>query len=142
MTGDERIGLPTGITAIIGYSHILRFIINSQPYHSILLASGMTGFQRNVSSHLKVYYCYGEFLRDKMRITELTKEVMKMRYPIVFEQPFDAIHLRMGGGISDVPMKRIWLTVRSLAVAVRCIVSQFKPITFMLPPIRCMQRTI
>ena len=30
MTGDERIGLPTGITAIIGYSHILRFIIDSQ----------------------------------------------------------------------------------------------------------------
>ena len=44
MTGDERIGLPTGITAIIGYSHILRFIIDSQPYHSILLASGITGF--------------------------------------------------------------------------------------------------
>ena len=72
MTGDERIGLPTGITTIIGYSHILRFIINTQPYHSILLASGITGFQRNGSLHLKVYYCYGEFLRGIMRITDLT----------------------------------------------------------------------
>ena len=126
MTGDERLAFPTGITTIVGYSHILRFIINSQPYHSILLASGMTGFQRNVSSHLKVYYCYGEFLRDIMRITDLTKEVMKIRYPIVYKQPFDAIQLRMGGRISDVPMNRIWLTVRSLAVAVRCIESHFK----------------
>ena len=50
MTGDERIGLPTGITTIIGYSHILRFILDSKPYHSILLASGITSFQRDVSS--------------------------------------------------------------------------------------------
>ena len=121
MTGDERIRLPTGITTIIGYSHILRFIINSQPYHSILLASGMTGFQRNGSSHLKVYYCYGEFLRDKMRITDLTKEVMKVRYPIVFEQPYDAIQLRMGGRLSDVPMPNQYLTMESLNVAVQCV---------------------
>ena len=121
MTGDERIGLPTGITTTIGYSHILRFIINSQPYHSILLARGMTGFQRNVSSHLKVYYCYGEFLRDIMRITDLTKEVMKVRYPIVFEQPYDAIQLRMGGRLSDVPMPNQYLTMKSLNVAVQCV---------------------
>ena len=120
MTGNERIGFPTGITAIIGYSHILRFIINSQPYHSILLASGITGFQRNVSSHLKVYYCYGEFLRDIMQITDLTKEVMRIRYPIVFEQAYDAIQLRMGGRLSDVPMPNHYLTMESLNVAVRC----------------------
>ena len=120
-TGDERIGLPTGITAIVGYSHILRFIISTQSYHSILLASGMTGFQRNVSSHLKVYYCYGEFLRDIMRITDLTKEVMKIRYPIVFEQPYDAIQLRMGGRLSDVPMPNQYLTMKSLNVAVQCV---------------------
>ena len=121
MTGDERIRLPTGITAIIGYSHILRFIINSQPYHSILLASGMTGFQRNGSSHLKVYYCYGEFLRDIMRITDLTKEVMKVRYPIVFEQPYDAIQLRMGGKLSDIPMPTQYPTMESLNVAIQCV---------------------
>ena len=121
MTGDERIGLPTGITTTIGYSHILRFIINSQPYNSILLASGITGFQRNVSSHLKVYYCYGEFLRGIMRITDLTKEVMKMRYPIVFEQPYDAIQLRMGGRLSDVPMPTQYLTMESLNVAIQCV---------------------
>ena len=121
MTGDERIGLPTGITAIIGYSHILRFIIDSQPYHSILLASGITGFQRNGSSHLKVYYCYGEFLRDIMQITDLTKEVMKVRYPIVFEQPYDAIQLRMGGRLSDVPMSNQYLTMESLNVAIQCV---------------------
>ena len=121
MTGDERIGLPTGITTIIGYSHILRFIINTQPYHSILLASGITGFQRNGSLHLKVYYCYGEFLRGIMRITDLTREVMKVRYPIVFEQPYDAIQLRMGGRLSDVPMPNQYLTMESLHVAVQCI---------------------
>ena len=121
ITGDERLVFPTGITTIVGYSHILRFMINSQPYHSILLASGMTGFQRNVSSHLKVYYCYGEFLRDIMRITDLTKEVMKVRYPIVFEQPFDAIQLRMGGRLSDVPMPTQYLTMESLHVAIQCV---------------------
>ena len=120
MTGNEKNGFPTGITTIIGYSHILRFIINAQPYHPILLANGITGFQRNVSSHLKVYYCYGEFLRDIMRITELTKEVMKIRYPIVFEQAYDAIQLRMGGRLSDVPMPNHYLTMESLQVAARC----------------------
>ena len=121
MTGDERIGLPTGITTIIGYSHILRFILDSKPYHSILLASGITSFQRDVSSHLKVYNCYGEFLRDIMQITDLTKEMMKVRYPIVFEQPYDAIQLRMGGRLSDVPMPNHYLTMESLNVAIRCV---------------------
>ena len=121
MTGDERIGLPTGITTIIGYSHILRFILDSKPYHSILLASGITSFQRDVSSHMKVYYCYGEFLRDIMQITDLTKEMMKVRYPIVFEQPYDAIQLRMGGRLSDVPMPNHYLTMESLNVAIRCV---------------------
>ena len=102
MTGDEQIGLPTGITAIIGYSHILRFILDSKPYHSILLASGITSFQKDVSSHLKVYYCYGEFLRDIMQITDLTKEMMKVRYPIVFD-PYQ------------------FLTMESLNVAIRCV---------------------
>ena len=121
MTGDERIGLPTGITTIIGYSHILRFILDSQPYHPILLASGITSFQRDVSSHLKVYYCYGEFLRDIMQITDLTKEMMKVRYPIVFEQPYDAIQLRMGGELSDIPNPYQFLTMESLNVAIRCV---------------------
>ena len=121
MTGDEQIGLPTGITTIIGYSHILRFILDSQPYHPILLASGITSFQRDVSSHMKVYYCYGEFLRDIMQITDLTKEMMKVRYPIVFEQPYDAIQLRMGGELSDIPNPYQFLTMESLNVAIRCV---------------------
>ena len=121
MTGDEQLVFPTGITTIVGYSHILRFIINVPPYHSILLASGMTGFQRNGSSQLKVYYCYGEFLRDIMQITDLTKEMMKVRYPIVFEQPYDAIQLRMGGRLSDVPMPNHYLTMESLNIAMQCV---------------------
>ena len=56
-----------------------------------------------------------------MRITDLTKEVMKMRYPIVFEQPYDAIQLRMGGKLSDVPMPNQYLTMESLNVAIQCV---------------------
>ena len=121
MTGNEQIVIPTGITAIIGYSHILRFIIDSQPYHSILQESGITSFQRNISSHLKVYYCYGEFLRSIMQITDLSKDVMKVRYPKVFNEAYDAIQLRMGGKLSDVPMPNHYLTMQSLSVAVQCI---------------------
>ena len=117
---------PTRITAVIGNDLLIRFMIDSAGYRDILQHNGIESYQKNVSSDLRQYYCYGEFLRNVMQITELTKEVMKVRYPIVFEQPFDAIQLRMGGRISDVPMKRIWLTVRSLAVAVRCVVSHFK----------------
>ena len=117
---------PTRITVVIGNNLLIRFMIDSAGYRDILQHNGIESYQKNVSSYLRQYYCYGEFLRNVMQITELTKEVMKARYPIVFEQPFDAIQLRMGGGISDVPMKRIWLTVRSLAVAVRCVVSHFK----------------
>ena len=117
---------PTRITAVIGNDLLIRFMIDSVGYHDILQHNGIESYQKHFSSYLRQYYCYGEFLRNVMQITELTKEVMKVRYPIVFEQPFDAIQLRMGGRISDVPMKRIWLTVRSLAVAVRCVVSHFK----------------
>ena len=60
-----------------------------------------------------------------MQITDLTKEIMKVRYPIVDTQPFDAIQLRMGGRLSDYPLKNTWLTT-SLIVAVRCIQSHFK----------------
>ena len=56
-----------------------------------------------------------------MRITELTREVMKMRYPIVCEQPYDAIQLRMGGRLSDVPMPNQYLTMKSLNVAIQCV---------------------
>ena len=117
---------PTRITAVIGNDLLIRFVIDSVGYRDILQHNGIESYQKNISSYLRQYYCYGEFLRNVMQITELTKEVMKMRYPIVFEQPFDAIQLRMGGRISDVPMNRIWLTVRSLAVAVRCVESHFK----------------
>ena len=121
MTGNEQIVIPTGITTFIGYSHILRFIIDSQPYHSILKASGITSFQKHISSHMKVYYSYGEFLRDIMQITDLTKEVMKVRYPMVFKEVYDGIQLRMGGKLSDVPMPNHYLTMKSLNVVIQCI---------------------
>ena len=117
---------PTRITAVIGNDLLIRFMIDFAGYHDILQHNGITSYQKHFSSDLRQYYCYGEFLRNVMQITELTKEVMKVRYPIVFEQPFDAIQLRMGGGISDVPLKQKWLSLGSLAVAVQCIKSHFK----------------
>ena len=117
---------PTRITAVIGNNLLIRFMIDSKGYHDILQHNGITSYQKNVSSDLRQYYCYGEFLRNVMQITELTKEVMKVRYPIVFEQPFDAIQLRMGGKLSDIPLQQKWLSLGSLAVGVRCIKSHFK----------------
>ena len=117
---------PTRITAVIGNNLIIRFMIDSKGYHDILQHNGITSYQKHFSSDLRQYYCYGEFLRNVMQITELTKEVMKVRYPIVFEQPFDAIQLRMGGKLSDNPLSQQWLSLGSLAVAVRCVVSHFK----------------
>ena len=116
---------PTRITAVIGNALLLRYIIDSVEYHGILQHNGIKSYQKNVSSDLRQYYCYGEFLRNVMQITKLTKEVMKIRYPIVFEQPFDAIQLRMGGKLSDFPLHQQWLSVKSLTVAVRCIESHF-----------------
>ena len=117
---------PTRITAVIGNDLLIRFMIDSAGYRDILQHNGIESYQKNVSSDLRQYYCYGEFLRNVMQITELTKEVMKVRYPIVFEQPFDAIQLRMGGKLSDFPLKQKWLSLGSLAVGVRCIKSHFK----------------
>ena len=117
---------PTRITAVIGNALLLRYVIDTKEYHDILQHNGIESYQKHFSSYLRQYYCYGEFLRNVMQITELTKEVMKVRYPIVFEQPFDAIQLRMGGRISDIPLKQKWLSLGSLAVAVRCVVSHFK----------------
>ena len=117
---------PTRITAVIGNDLLIRFMIDSKGYRDILQHNGITSYQKNVSPDLRQYYCYGEFLRNVMQITDLTKEVMKVRYPIVFEQPFDAIQLRMGGKLSDYPLSQQWLSLGSLAVAVRCVVSHFK----------------
>ena len=117
---------PTRITAVIGNALLLRFVIDSMGYHDILQHNGIESYQKNVSSHLQQYYCYGEFLRNVMQITELSKQVMKVRYPMVFEQPFDAIQLRMGGKLSDFPLSQQWLSEKSLAVAVRCIESYFE----------------
>ena len=116
---------PTRITAVIGNSLLLKYVINSVGYHDILQHNGIASYQKHVSSVLRQYYCYGEFLRNVMQITDLTKGIMRVRYPIVFEQPFDAIQLRMGGKLSDYPLERIWLTEQSLKVAVRCIESHF-----------------
>ena len=117
---------PTRITAVIGNSLLLKYVIDSMEYHDSLQHNGIESYQKNVSSDLRQYYCYGEFLRNVMQITELTKEVMKVRYPIVFEQPFDAIQLRMGGKLSDFPLSQQWLSLGSLEVAVRCIEHHFK----------------
>ena len=61
-----------------------------------------------------------------MQITDLTKQIMRVRYPIVDTQPFDAIQLRMGGSLSDYPLKEQWLSMKSLSVAARCIESYSK----------------
>ena len=126
LSGNADQLFPTKITAVIGCSLLLRIVIDSKGYHDILQHNGIESYQKNVSSDLRQYYCYGEFLRNVLQITELTKEVMKVRYPIVFEQPFDAIQLRMGGKLSDYPLSQQWLSLGSLAVAVRCVVSHFK----------------
>ena len=126
LSGNADQLFPTKITAVIGCSLLLRIVIDSKGYHDILQHNGIESYQKNVSSDLRQYYCYGEFLRNVMQITDLTKEVMKVRYPIVFEQPFDAIQLRMGGKISDYPLNQQWLSLQSLAVGVRCIESHFK----------------
>ena len=117
---------PTRITAVIGNAFLLGFVIDSVKYHDILKHNGIESYQKNISPDLRQYYCYGEFLRKIMQINDLTREVMRVRYPMVFEQPFDAIQLRMGGKLSDFPLEQQWLSAQSLAVAVRCIESHFK----------------
>lgn len=125
-TGDDRIVFPTKISAFIGNSLILRHIINVQHYHDILQQSGITSYNKSLSPILKEYYCYGEFLRNVMEITNLTKEIMIIRYPLVYTENFDAIQLRMGGNLADYPLHESWLTKGSLDVAVRCISTHFK----------------
>ena len=99
---------PTNITAVIGYSLLLSYVIDTMGYHDILQHNGIESSLKNVSSPLRQYYCYGEFLRNVMQITDLTKEVLRVRYPIVFEQPFDAIQHRIGGKLSDFPLSQQW----------------------------------
>ena len=116
----------TRITVVIGNSLLLKFVIDSVGYHDILQCNGIVSYQRNISFYLRQYYCYGEFLRNVMQITDLTKQIMRVRYPIVDTQPFDAIQLRMGGSLSDYPLKEQWLSMKSLSVAARCIESYSK----------------
>lgn len=119
-TGNSSRVFPTRITAVIGNALLLGYIINSAFYHDILKNNGIESYNAKLNFGLREYYCFGEFLRNVMQITELTKEIMKMRYPIVDTEPFDAMQLRMGGRLSDYPLQQQWLTRKSLAVAVSC----------------------
>lgn len=126
ISGNDNHIFPTNFTAIIGNALILRFVINNSNYYDILKDNGISSYQKNVSSHLREYLCFGEFLRNVMQITELTKEIMKMRYPLVDKEPYDAIQLRMGGKLSDYPLEQKWLSKSSLVVSIQCIESHFK----------------
>ena len=126
MTGQDDHIFPTRITAIIGNALILRYIINSERYSEILINSGIVSHKKNISPYLRDYYCYGEFLRNVMQITVLTKEIMKVRYPMVETHSFDAIQLRMGGKLSDYPLTQRWLSNKSLLVSLQCINTHFK----------------
>ena len=117
---------PTRITAIIGNELLIKFVIDSVGYRDILENNEIKSFHKNVSSYLQQYYCFGEFLRSVMQITDLTKKIMRIRYPLVDSQPFDAIQLRMGGKLSDYHLDQRWLSQKSLAVAVQCVESRFK----------------
>ena len=125
-TGNAETLFPTGITAVIGNELLLKFVIDSVEYRDILQYNGIMSYNESYSSFVLQYYCYGEFLRNVMQITDLTKEIMRVRYPIVDTQPFDAIQLRMGGSLSDFPLVQTWLSIKSLSVAVECVKSHFK----------------
>ena len=124
-TGNSSQVLPTGITAVIGNALLLGYVINSVPYYEILNSNGIYSHNTRIRSGLRDYYCFGEFLRHVMQITELTKEIMSTRFPIVDKGPFDAVQLRMGGRLSDYPLSQQWLSKKSLAVAVRCAETYF-----------------
>ena len=124
--GNDETLFPTGITAVIGNELLMKYMIDSLEYRDILQYNGIVSYKKRYSSFVLQYYCYGEFLRNVMQITDLTKEIMRVRYPIVDMQPFDAIQLRMGGSLSDFPLVQTWLSIKSLSVAVECVKSHFK----------------
>ena len=126
ITGNSSQVFPIPITAVIGNSLILGHVLKSKQYLDILQNNGIQSYNKNMSASHREYYCFGEFLRNVMQITELTKEIMKIRYPTVDTIPFDAIQLRMGGKLSDYPLEQQWLSVKSLTVAIGCIDSYFK----------------
>ena len=125
-TGNAETLFPTGITAVIGNELLMKFVIDSVGYHGILQYNGIVSYKKRYSPFVLQYYCYGEFLRNVMQITDLTKQIMRVRYPIVDTQPFDAIQLRMGGSLSDFPLVQTWLSIKSLSVAVKCVKTYFK----------------
>ena len=126
VSGNVDRVFPTKITAFIGNALLLKFVIETKQYHDILRYNNITSYNKNITSRLREYYCFGEFLRNVMQITDLTQGIMKVRYPTVYSQPFDAIQLRMGGKLSDYPLNQQWLSKKSLEVAVECIKNHFK----------------
>lgn len=119
-SGNDTQVFPTRLTAVIGNSLLINDVIQSESYHYLLLKYGILSYRKILSKELKTYLCYGEFLRNVMIITDLTKEIMAIRYPLVNSKEFDAIQLRMGGKLADYPIKAKWLTQDSLNVAVNC----------------------
>ena len=124
--GDCSEMFPTTITSIIGNSLLLSYIVNNPDYYQILYLIGMKEYKKNNSLSMKVFYSHGEFLQKVMIVSNVTKEVMNIRYPGVFEKKYDAIQLRMGGSLADYHIKQKWLSKESLRNAVKCIDDHFK----------------
>ena len=124
--GDYSKMFPTTITSIIGNSLLLSYIVNNPDYYQILNLIGMIEYKKNNSLSMKVFYSHGEFLQKVMIVSNVTKEVMNIRYPGVFEKKYDAIQLRMGGSLADYHIQQRWLSKESLRNAVKCIDDHFK----------------
>ena len=112
--GDYSKMFPTAITSIIGNSLLLSYIVNNPDYYQILNLIGMMEYRKNNSLSMKVFYSHGEFLKKVMIVSNVTKDVMNIRYPGVFETKYDAIQLRMGGSLADYHIQQKWLSKESL----------------------------
>ena len=118
---------PTQITAVSGNLLTINVIAMTSYYNNTLTKLGFRSHHHNSAIDALSYKLYGEFLRNIMIPSASLIEYMHYLYPNYDKEEYNAVHLRFGGDLADVPVFVEFLPLKSFPLILRCIKQLPKP---------------
>ena len=112
---------PTQITAVSGNLLTINVIAMTSYYNKTLTKLGFRSHHYNSAVDALSYKLYGEFLRNIMIPSASLIEYMHYLYPNYDKEEYNAVHLRFGGDLADVPVFVEFLPLKSFPLILRCI---------------------
>ena len=112
---------PTQITAVSGNLLTINMIAMTSYYNNTLTKLGFRSHHHNSAIDELTYNLYGEFLRNIMIPSASLREYMHYLYPNYEREEYNAVHLRFGGNLADVPVFIEFLPLKSFPLILQCI---------------------